>query len=266
MRCNLACHYCHFKPHKNGFVGYGRDHNYGAELGWWEWLHWLDRFRPYTIEFTGGEPLMWKDFKNFIAHLPFDAKWAITSNTLLNISGIDLSKCSSWTSSYHYNDLSIFLENVRLISKSIKPRISLVAEKDDVERSLTMASYFAKEGYGVNILRQLNPDIDWRESAQWQRLKYESEKKCYNLVESDIPPNYEFPKGHTCLAGVDYFCAMPDGSIYRCYSHAMMGEPVGHVNDVILPHTMQDCNVSCLGCAKDFAARKIQNDKIVIKV
>ena len=260
MRCNLACPYCHFKPDAHGFDGYGKFHKIDVELPWWQWLRDLERFRPYFLEFTGGEPLMWKNFKVFIAHLPYDAKWAITSNTLLDVSGIDLAKCVSWTASFHYGQSARFIENLECLGRCVKPSVSLVVEKARLERALVMARYFAGRGYRVNLLRQLTPDIDWRIGSEWDALKQQARQCGYNLVEDDIPPAYEFPKGFYCEAGTNYFCAMPDGKVYRCYSQAMLGEPLGSMADFEPLKEATECHVSCLGCAKDFAARKKKID------
>jgi len=258
MRCNLACHYCHFRPDKGGFEGYGKYHPLDSELRSWEWLAALERFRPYFLEITGGEPLMWKDFKDFIALLPPDATWAITSNSLLAVEGCDLSKCLSWTASFHYGHSVEFAKTLRNLSRSIKPRVSLVVEKEQVERDIILARLFAGNGYGVNLLRELNPGVDWQKGPQWSKLKAESTARGFNLVEEDIPPSYNFPQGHLCKAGMRYFCAMPDGKVYRCYSHAMLGEPLGYIGDFEPLTEAADCYVPCLGCAKDFAARKVK--------
>ncbi len=260
MRCNLACAYCHFKPHKGGFFGYGTDHQFVRdELEWFEWIRFLDRFRPYKLEITGGEPLMWKGFKKFIAHLPFDARWAITSNTLLDVTGIDLSKCDAWTGSFHYGESESFLDNLKRLQQAKNPRVNLVAEKNGIGRCITMVKYFAGEGFGVNILRELNLGVDWRDSDEWATLKKVAATYNCNLVESDIPPAFEFESGFNCLAGVNYFCAMPDGMTYRCYSHAMKNEPMGLIENVEPLKGSADCNVPCLGCAKDFEAQKVKS-------
>lgn len=261
MRCNLRCSYCHFKHGQNGFEAYGKFHEISSELNWQDWLQYFNRWRPYFLEFTGGEPLMWKGFKNFIAHIPARCSWAITSNTLLDVTSIPSKKCKSWTASYHYEAKEKFEKNMEILkARGFPVSVSVVAKFGNIKDCIAEAFYFSSLGYRVNILRELNPNINWEGTEQWRQI-VALRAKGFNVVEDDIPPKYDFPKGFVCLAGKNYVCAMPDGKIYRCYSQAMLGEPMGNIENVELLNKASECDCPCLGCAKDFQSPKKKLNK-----
>lgn len=259
MRCQLHCSYCHFEFHPWGFNGYGRKVEVGAEKSWIWWLEQLNRFRPYFLEFTGGEPLLHPGFKNLVAHIPADSKWAITSNTLLNVDNIELTDCFAWTASYHYHDMDKFLGNCqKLRVGGLAPRISLVCRPDNFGQMTEAVNIFIRKQFGVNLLRELRQGLDWAEyPLVWQKIKDFGGKIGVKIIEEEIPSSYKFPVYENCTAGVGgYFATFPDGKVFRCYSEAMLrGADRGTLDKF---EWMADtaCGQPCAACAQDFKQKK----------
>jgi len=260
MRCQLQCKYCHFTWHKEGggyiWTGYQKAHEIKREMDAQELLVALAPFAPYHVEFTGGEPLLWDGFVEFVAHVPEGSQWAITSNSLLaKTREIDLSRCTNWTASYHETAIDKFVDNlIALRERFPHIAVSQVVRKETVYACLEKAELFSALGFQPNLLRELNPGVSWDGSPEWAQL-VESRKLGYNVVEDDIPPDYTFESGFLCEGGHNYFAIMPDGKVYKCYSEAMHENPVGTLADFKAGEAASDCHAECLGCALDHRAR-----------
>lgn len=265
MKCNLSCPVCHFKVknQREGYtwIGYNKEHKIEEELKWYEWMVYLNRFRPYHLELTGGEPTIYPGIEKLIAHIPGDSTWAMTTNGMTDISKWCFSRCRHITISYH-GIKERFEDNVRRLKDKVPMSISFVVEKDKVKQRIEEASIFVKQKYQVNMLRELNQGVDWTEGNEWEELKNYT-KKGFRVVEDDIPPRYEFDKGFLCMGGANYFTAMPDGRVYRCYSDAMVGNGMGHIKSFEPYHRPKECYLPCLACALDFKFRlkKIKGEK-----
>lgn len=259
MRCQLKCAYCHFTtdarriPYE--WEGYGEKHVVEREITAREALDGLAFLAPYTIEFTGGEPLLWEGFREFVAGMPDGSDWAITSNTLEPVKDIDLSRCSFWTASWHH-DSERFQENVMYLKAKLQPgsvTVSFVVRKetDDIRTKCAAAQVWMANGLRPNILREMNPGVFWGGSEEWKYLLSLRALR-WNVVEDEIPESYEFSSGYLCEGGHNYIAVMPDGQAYRCYSDAMNGSALGRIGS---PFPMRDspaaCNRPCLGCALD---------------
>lgn len=255
MKCNLSCSYCHFRwtPLNGGYAwsGYDRQHLVKDQVSPKEYIRFFERMAPFHLEISGGEPLLYRGFREVIAALPGGCTWAITSNTLLDVENIDFGKCKHWTASYHDVD-EPFLTNLSHIH--IWQSVSFVVPFKRIEQILRKAREYKERGFSVNILRELNPGVDWRGTKEWQALLSMKEIGC-NVVEDDIPPSYDFDSGYICKGGNEYFAIMPDGSIYRCYTMAMLGEPLGKIRDFEPSSIPYECHQTCLACAKDVEAR-----------
>jgi len=259
MRCNLKCEYCHFKVEnvEGGYTweGYGKEHRIENEVSPHDVLDFLLKNKPFHLEFSGGEPTLWKGFKELVNSIPEGNTWAVTSNTLGNVDEIDFANCKAWTASYHGVNLEKFEKNIF----SIRDRfpyifVNIVAQKSNVDEAVRRAFHFMARGVRPNILRELNPGVDWRESKEWDFLA-DLKTVGMNIVEDDIPPSFDFAAGYTCHGGESYFAVMPDGSLYRFYSEAIRGESIGKINEYEKNDEMYRCFKPCLGCAMDHKAR-----------
>lgn len=259
MRCQLKCEYCHFKTEarKIPYVwkGYETEHIIEKEVEPHEALDFLAPLAPYHVEFSGGEPLLWSGFREFVAGIPQGSRWAITSNTLENVDDIDFSKCFGWTASWHL-EANRFMENLAKLRQKIPMAVSFVVKKDmkDISEKVALAMGIHYAGIKPNLLRELNPGVDWNGSKEWAEL-VKMREWGWNVVEDEIPPDYNFTSGYNCRAGCKYIAIMPDGQVYKCYSEAMNGKPIGRVGEpLVLDAEPQDCHRPCFGCALDYKA------------
>lgn len=260
MRCNLVCEYCHFRVEQDAksydWDGYEKTHHIEKEVPAEDMTKFLDRFDNLHLEFSGGEPQIYKGFREVIANMKAGSRWAVTSNTLVNPAGIDFSKCFGWTASYHAGgnrekfDEHIFWlrDNYDKISISVVVPFSMVDET--LVKAITMQKRYKVR---INLLRELNPGIVWTGTKEWDMVKAMHGGQ-YNVVEEDIPESYTFTKGWVCEGGSEYITVMPDGNVYRCYSDAMDGEPIGTIWDFTPETEPKRCTRSCYGCALDHKA------------
>ena len=255
-KCNIVCSYCHFDFKKDCFTGYGKVHPYGKDMDYKEILKGLEQFAPYHIEFTGGEPTIYSGFRDLVDNIPNGCTWAITSNTVTNIDNINLSKCISWTASYHDVSQEIFIKNVIKLSKECPTSVSVVIPFDDVDKNLMDANRLrVVTGCRVNILRELNIDVDWENTKELEKVR-SMPRSLFNVVEDDIPIKYEFEKGFVCSGGSDYICLMSDGQVFSCYSNLMNSKKLGTIDSFKKVEGDRKCYDECLGCAEDHKARK----------
>jgi MoaA/NifB/PqqE/SkfB family radical SAM enzyme len=266
MRCQLKCEYCHFKTeaHKIPYTwtGYGKEHSIEREVKAGDVLKFLEPFLPYHIEFSGGEPLLWGGFREFVAGIPDGGRWAITSNTLEPVDDIDFKNCRCWTASCHH-DMPRFRDNLAKVRSHIPAAVSFVVHKDlaDIEAKAKIGLEYQALGVRVNILRELNPGVIWEPSKEWDAVQDLRVNYRFHVVEDEIPPDYNFKSGFLCYAGQRYLSIMPDGKVYRCYSEAMTGEPIGHASrPLALDAAPHECRRPCFGCAVDYHAhvRKLE--------
>lgn len=261
-RCNLQCSYCHFdiEDIKDGILRcYGQEWKFGKELEPKEWLEALERFQPYLLECTGGEPLVYKGFWDVVENIPEGCYWAITSNTVVPIEfPKDFSKCWAWTASYHYGHKLPFVKNIARLSRELghRFRISMVVTPENIDEVEASARSFMQQKIPTNVLRVLTPGLDWTDHEDvWQRvLKLGKEGSL--VIEDEIPPKYEFSKHAYCEAGTFYAALMPDGQVFRCYSALLGQKPLGHVRDWVPNQTVEPCGQPCAACALDFRQRK----------
>jgi len=258
MRCNLKCPYCHFgvEHQERGYTwsGYEKDHYIESEISPDRFLKFIKDNAPMHIEFSGGEPTLYKGFKRLVNMLPCGCSWAITSNTLTDIQGVDFEKCISWTASGHvYND--IFKKNIAYIkSKTPNVSVSMVMTMKGFDKCVQRAQGLAELRIRVNLLRELNPGVNWEKTKEWETL-VKMRAWGYNVVEDDIPGSFEFDSGYMCRGGSEYIAIMPDGLVYRCYSEAMNGQPIGKVKNFKFEPEPFKCDRPCLGCGEDHKAR-----------
>ncbi len=246
------------------WCGYNMEHDVECEIDWHEWKCHLEKITPYHLEMSGGEPLLYNGIVDLIKNINTASTWAITSNTLLYDPALDLSRCKHWTASWHGYKKEQFIENVVAIDDRGCPlSVSIVVEFANVDKWLQDAYDFRNLGLQVNLLRELNKNVDWNGTKEWQKV-VEMRRYGFNVVEDDIPASYTFQRGFMCGGGADYLCAMPDGQAFRCYSEAMLGEPIGHIGEVELQGKEYECKSKCLACALDykFRGKKLQEGEV----
>ena len=266
MKCQLHCSYCGWFQNLKEFGGDKLE--VGRDLKWFEWLVAFNPYRPYTLEITGGEPLLYSDFSDLVAHLPWLCNWSVTSNTLLDVSNITNRNLNGWTASFHFKEKKRFFDNCKILTRSgMKPSISMVVQPDRVDEVEEYVKEFTEQNQWVNLLRELNPKVDWRGSKEWNRLELIRDKYPHvNLVDDDsIPKVYQFPIFDICTAGMNYFAVIGDGQVFRCYSDLVRGESMGNIFNFRPFTEPQKCGKPCLGCATDYRQKK-WNEKMILEV
>lgn len=264
MACNLRCPCCHFAWHQDGsWSAYGHQNRRNEPaLNAWQWLEALERFAPFHLEITGGEPTLYPGLATLVGSLPDGCTWSITSNTLTRAAeSLPLGRCTSWTASWHHLHRDVFRSNLHFLQqRGLVPSVSVMARPghlDDVAAALRDFGPY----YRVNILRELAPGVDWagEHAPAWAELEAMGAAYMANLVQDDIPANMNFASHAACDAGSRaYFCALPDGSVYRCYSDAFLRPKsvLGHVDTWEPLAPASPCGMPCAGCASDHRARK----------
>lgn len=267
MRCNLECSYCHFRAEQSlkqyHWQGYGKDHFVESEVDPKDVIKFLDKLGPSHIEFSGGEPTLHKGFREIVANVNADSRWAITSNTLIDPAGIDFSKCLMWTASWHAGgDREKFKKHIKWLRQKMgRVSISFVVPFDKVEETIIKAIGIRAElNVSVNLLRELNEGIDWRKTKEWETL-ISMKGNGFNVVEEDIPPAWSFSKNWLCNGGGNYLSIMPDGAVFRCYSEAMDGSPIGTIYEFEPNTETYECRRECYGCALDHHSRIMRLSK-----
>lgn len=251
--CNLACSYCDYTTKSNntdGYIleGFHKVRTIGRELSPEEWLKYLDKFRPYLLEMTGGEPTKYLQLPELLKSLPEDCKWATTSNTLLTeqIEKLPSYNCLSWTASYHYHSDDKFIANLMFLRKrGILARVTLVLTPQNADTCFSKIEQFVNLGFGVNIHPVLKQGFSWAKDMDiWNKAQSMISKAvCF---VSDIPFEWKPERYFSCKAGDGYFCVLPDGQVLRCYSEIFTDNNRGHISDYKMPSGLRECNIDCM--------------------
>jgi len=265
FRCNLNCSYCprdvklapDGKSYKVTFED-RKSFTIEEELPWAYLLHLLNRFRPYHMEITGGEPMLWSGFSPFLAHLPRDCSWAITTNTLVTdvVKTIDANTPPMvWSSSYHYHSDDIFAENVNYLrTKGIPVKINMVLTPTNGEKIIEKLKFFQQLKLPAAIIPMIREGFTWKEhTAIYNRFKNigrELKSPYVAFVPTPIN-NCGAPPTKACCGGRNYFHLFPDGRLFRCLSDCWKDgvEPCGHLETFQPPKEEQPCEAGCtLAC------------------
>ena len=272
LDCNLRCSYCNYYSNQNSFCpDKGKARAIKPVRHWFEWITFFEQYRPYHLEFSGGEPLLYRDFAKLIAHITYTSTWAITSNGLLDIpDGLDLSKCISWTNSFHEytgDRLDTFERNLEMLTNSgCKPSVTIVATPNNLKEK--EIKYFTEQKYRVNLLRVIAKDVDWdtEHKAQWEKLQniVSANHRVMLVIDQTTFDSYNFRTWDMCEAGITYFMASADGTIYRCYSDFIRDKPKGQMFETTLNKKAEPCKELCFSCGKDQEQKKYNLRRIIM--
>jgi sulfatase maturation enzyme AslB (radical SAM superfamily) len=225
-KCGLSCPYCayHQQEDSQSILYTDKYYHVEKELTPDEWIKLLNSFAPAVYDFSGGEPLRYSGIVNVLNSLPL---WAITSNTLHFSKDIDLSRCRSWTASYHPHipneAKQLFLNNTDYIrSKGVPIGITLVATPKTLESVLAWADTFHSVGFQVNI----HPYYDDK-NFSWYNYPEEMKRLKISPYLRYDEKLFEY-KGLSgsgyCRGGQHYFAIGPDGKVFRCLTDLLMGK------------------------------------------
>lgn len=235
-RCGLGCPYCGYATQPDNLsVKYrpaGRVFHVEREITGAKWVRLLSRFEPAVYDFCGGEATRHPGFRQITHSLD---NWAVTSNTVGDIGGLDFHNCHSWTASYHPHAGPAarvkFLENLQLIrSYGVPVSVTLVAQLHTVDAVLSEAKRFDSMGYRVNIHPYYDePGFTWQDHPiPWQKLMAVPKWTRYDTRLISWNDGGVAGAEKQCDGGRTYFTIAPDGRIFRCLWGMLSGlnEPV----------------------------------------
>ena len=243
----VLVHNCRYFPQKDGlsikFGSTGQIYRVEKELSPQEWINLLGLYPTDTFfEFSGGEPLRYQGIEAVLNSLPI---WAITSNTLFYSDRIDLSKCYSWTGSYHPHfspdKLELFRSNMEIIKGKVpNAGITLVATPQNLGSIFQAADRFYQSGFRVNIHPYYDdPTFSWYNYPTELKFLKKSKFVAYN----DRLLEFKGISGDKlCSAGRNYFLFGPDGKMFTCLTAMTKGNPdirKSYLNDFV-------CKGECL--------------------
>ncbi len=269
-RCNLACGYCDYSTQKRGdgvkLKMFGKEYDVGPEMPWPAWLMCLERFMPYHLDFTGGEPLMYEGLDALVAHLPYGSTWAMTSNTLDPrgvIPRLHPYNCVAWTSSYHYVQEGRYFKNLNDLKRAgFGVRVTLVATAENVAQVRHAIKDLRRQEIMVNIHPLLKEGFDWADHRQvYESFEALDDRPLINFIK-ETPTCFgriERNRPIKCWAGVNYFVIWPDGTLFRCYTEMIEGRKLGDIRSYVPPATGYECVQKCaVPCDIDRPMKDIQ--------
>lgn len=253
-RCNLRCPYCDYRAEQksHGMVelnSFGKHYTIGPEIPWPLWIAYLYVFKPYHLELTGGEPTLYEGLAKFLDHLPSNCSWAMTSNTLGNVSDFESYNCRAWTASYHFVKESEFLKSIQTLRlKGFTVRVTMVLTPENFKKIEKAVKLFRKEEFPINIHPYLKQGFSWGNHQDiFQKFKEMHDGNWVDFI-SGIPMEFKGDRYDHCEAGNYYFALWPDGTVYRCLSSILHdGESSkGHIKDFIPGILIEPCNRECM--------------------
>ena len=223
FRCGLNCPYCKWDLQEDGLSSNYRpsecDYEVKQELTAEELLRLMDQFVPAQFEFTGGgEPLKFKGIETVLNSVN---SWAMTSNTLQDLSTLNLNNCYSWTTSFHPHiskeAKDKFISNLKLLTSKVKAvNVTLVVHPNNILNIDGLVDEFVELGASPNLhLYYDDPSFSWKSEENKKILENLKHKEL--IVYSDLLYEYTGLCGvSNCEGGHSYFFIGPDGKVFRC--------------------------------------------------
>lgn len=261
-RCFLECPYCDYQAtnfKENGgytLECFGNTYPIEEEYHWAYWLALLDRFRPYHLDFCGGEPLIYDGILEMVDHFPNGSTWAITSNTLASalIKRISPIGCVSWTASDHFIQEDKFVNNLWVLRrKGFHVRVTMVFTPENYQTVLDKMNLYRQMNIGINLHPLFKQGFSWHEHNDiFNQVREKAlELKQDNAVNFVGSIHKEFKgegKHPACPGGSNFFALSPDGKVYRCVSGYVVlnRPPLGHIRDFEPFKLAQPCEGGCV--------------------
>jgi hypothetical protein len=245
-RCGQDCDYCNYRLDGEGLHCFGLTHQYHTpELSPETWIEFFQRGLIRHVEITGGEPTQYAGLGRVLASLPAGMTFAITSNTLeLPEDILPHDKCLCWTASFHYREEKKFLANLAEVNRrGFRGSVTLVATPENVDRAIETMRFFDSLGQVYSLHLAMYAGFDWRD--HWPA--YNKLGPFMRHVPDRYPmifgQQWQFPK---CSAGMDYCSIMPNGTLVRCYTKAVMShEEIGTIDEPRYLSELQPCGAHC---------------------
>lgn len=225
-KCGLNCPYCAYTVQPDNlsvhYKGSNKIDKVEKELNYLEWLDILNQYPEAYIEFTGGEPLRYFDFKELVKNL--HRVWAVTSNTLHYTDDIDLSHCYSWTGSLHLDASEeakeLFFENMRKIQKRTNvAQVTLVATIENFSKTFMWADRVHNMGFNVHVHPYYDdPNFNWSDHPK--ELAFLKKNK-YVPYSDRLLKFGGLSCVNGCKAGETFAFYNPEGKKFRCFTELL---------------------------------------------
>lgn len=273
----MACEYCIYrftKPDEKGYyklIAYGdKEFDIEGELHWAFWLACLERFRPYHLEFCGGEPTMWGGFVHMTQHLASDCSYAVTSNTLLTeiIKYLQPRNSLCWTASYHYKQFDTFRNNIELLKRiGYKVNVTMTITPDNWKEADELITSIKSLNVGMTIQPAIMEEYSWHDHNDVLEhfRKRQSNDNCFFINPVERPLDRELEPQAACSAGTNYFALFPDGKVYRCLGNVAYRKKgfMGNILDFQPNSFEHPCETGCIySCDLDALKGKWDNAEV----
>jgi len=250
FRCNYRCSYCVFHQDSTGCLKTitGSEWHIGPELSAAEWKQHLDKFKPYLLEMSGGEPTLSEAIPELVNDLPDGCKWAITSNGtyLPDYNERAAKTCGSYTLSFH---LEYFKKGGKqYLTDLVGKAVELKKQGFPVAFTFVITPELLPMAEAVVPILQKDWPVNIHPAAfvvglNWDKHRDELRriKKLGGMYYIEYPMSLaDCMQFESCTAGGrSYFFLMPDGRVLRCHSQVFSQhhQELGHISTWQLPET-----------------------------
>lgn len=239
-KCNFRCPYCWWHGRWDELA----KHNYypGLDVLLTAWQRIYRRYGRVHIDISGGEPMLYPDFPNFLADISSYHNIAINTNLAGDVNAI-IKKIQNGRGKIRFNttfhplfaDFAEFMNKLILLEKNgFSVGVSYLAWPGQIADLRFYREQFQARGFRMSIL------------TFWGEYNGKHYPEAYTLEEKDtINPNLgqrageEFQlkpvvtQGSLCRAGNLYATVHPDGKALRCGGGSWEREdsPLGNIFD-----------------------------------
>lgn len=234
MKCNLNCSFC--------LNAFGRDKKFSRskfkEISGKEWLCALNRIESGSevpITFSGGEPLIHRNFVDIMNNLKADLNIDVLTNLYPN-------------SKAHKDKIERFLEEVnpkrlKRDSPYASIRVSYHPEQMNAEVLIENVKRFQKKGFSIGIWAVLYPSTKQLSAINQMQFQCKNSgiefrlKEFTGVYRGEIYGDYSKydesafqERTRNCLCKTSELLIGPNANVYRCHRDLYAEEnPIGNV-------------------------------------
>jgi MoaA/NifB/PqqE/SkfB family radical SAM enzyme len=183
LKCNYNCPYCE----QDKLLPLHKDSS--SE----RWVEFFNSLPKCLIDVSGGEPILWEGWRNFIANIKRTHLISVTTNLSYPVENYDWNRLHHVTASFHpsMTNLSSFIERLeKLVEiKGYGVSVNIVSHKSITTNLSEYLNALEKLGIPINVDK-------------------------YIKVNNEAGPDVK----KLCNAGNKHFIIMPDGRSFTCFS------------------------------------------------
>jgi len=243
MRCNLDCSFC-LNAFSKSFDRKGWQEISGSE--WVNALNKIDSRDDVPVTFSGGEPMLHKDFIHILNNL----KPGLNIDILTNL---------SYEKGVESMLKNVNPERIKRNSPYASIRVSYHPEHMDAEKLVSNAKRMKDAGFSIGIWSVLYPSSEQLSAINEMQFRCKDAGIEFRLKEytgiyrrGDFYGNFsKYPgavfsdKTINCLCKTSELLIGPDGDVYRCHRDLFSDEnPIGNVShNFELKDKFRKCNM-----------------------